>query len=771
VQHPKTFQLCAFLRFKILLMKKLILNTILIGCVLIPAFAIDKEVQENSLHSHALCVLKSSGISSPSYIPPGDYSNQTKLHLYSLDGTTSPVDVPHLSKAVFNLTFDDSVSEQTKTATMFAANLWSEILTTDQTIEVYVTEKADEEDSKTLASAYAYDAVLDFASSYLPLHYNPIVISNRKLGSDISVGLPDIVVNVNASQEFYYGTDGKCPANKHDLVSILLHELGHGLGFFDSISATASFIKDSVASYGVSGGVGYAYDYFLINKEGVSLLDGISGMEDNVELFSKVTSNNVYFNGPLVRSLTNQVGAKIFAPTTWQSGSSISHLDESTYAPGNTDSLMTPIANLGEVIHNPGALTIAMLGDVGWDHVWIDYQRVPDTEDVNALLTFQATVKADATLEGLPTLYYREKGAIDPTFHAKTMTAGLIAGEFSLPFQMAGIPVKYEYYIGVPASSGRIFTYPARGAEDPVTLNVGPDDVPPVLSHTPAAYHYSHRQIFSVQLNASDNIAMGGVNMEVWLDGEPVGTVAAQLQESGSWIASNGMPDMSGKTVIQYRFTGYDASIAQNTTVYPAGGGFFTLPIERIYAPASVYSNNMELGADDFILDGFEVKTLTGFSSSSLGSIHPYLNNGDKIEYYAYLRQPIIVQSGMKITFDEIVLVEPGETGVTFGENEFWDYVVVEVSGDRGRTWKPLLPGWDSNLYPAIAVLYNNGIAANAQDSTTVGVPDMFRSHTLMFDQSENVVVGQEVMLRFHLHSDPYAVGWGWEIDNIVIGQ
>jgi hypothetical protein len=34
------------------------------------------------------------------------------------------------------------------------------------------------------------------------------------------------------------------------------------------------------------------------------------------------------------------------------------------------------------------------------------------------------------------------------------------------------------------------------------------------------------------------------------------------------------------------------------------------------------------------------------------------------------------------MTFDEIVLVEPGESYADFGDTEFWDYVIVEGSND-----------------------------------------------------------------------------------------
>ena len=60
------------------------------------------------------------------------------------------------------------------------------------------------------------------------------------------------------------------------------------------------------------------------------------------------------------------VRSKMYAPATYEPGSSYSHFDESTYPAGDPASLMTPSIGYGEAIHDPGALGLGLLNDIGW---------------------------------------------------------------------------------------------------------------------------------------------------------------------------------------------------------------------------------------------------------------------------------------------------------------------------------------------------------------------------------------------------------------------
>ncbi|MDP0972089.1 hypothetical protein Q6294_34735, partial [Klebsiella pneumoniae] len=57
---------------------------------------------------------------------------------------------------------------------------------------------------------------------------------------------------------------------------------------------------------------------------------------------------------------------RIYAPTTFSEGSSISHFDENTYPAGSDNSLMLPSVRTAEVNHKPGELLLRALQEMGW---------------------------------------------------------------------------------------------------------------------------------------------------------------------------------------------------------------------------------------------------------------------------------------------------------------------------------------------------------------------------------------------------------------------
>lgn len=178
-------------------------------------------------------------------------------------------------------------------------------------------------------------------------------LAGRQLGSS-----PDIVARFSSTRpDWYFGRDGQTPAGEYDFESVVLHELGHGLGFLGAGSVSGGRGSVRLSGFPIS------YDAFTENQGGTRLL---SFPDDSTQLANQLTSNSVWFDSAPVRNAAGGNRARLYAPSSWQQGSSYSHLNEATYGAGNPHSLMTPAIGSAESIHNPGGITLAILDSVGW---------------------------------------------------------------------------------------------------------------------------------------------------------------------------------------------------------------------------------------------------------------------------------------------------------------------------------------------------------------------------------------------------------------------
>jgi hypothetical protein len=230
-----------------------------------------------------------------------------------------------------------------------------------------------------------------------PLSLYPVALAEKIAGKSLNDDLQgDITLSVNSSINWYLGTDGNTPKTKYDLITVAIHEICHGLGFFDSFSTTSA-----LGSWGV-GSFPMIYDTFIESFTGTRLIDTLKILNNSADLKSQLTNNQVYFNGPLLRSYSSSVNypnlrAKLYAPATWDAGSSISHLDEPVSVTLRENSLMTPFIDLGEAIHDPGKFTLSILGDLGWINTRIVHKPSGDTEAHILQLLLSATIKSDTT--------------------------------------------------------------------------------------------------------------------------------------------------------------------------------------------------------------------------------------------------------------------------------------------------------------------------------------------------------------------------------------
>src|SRR5262249_22655467 len=80
----------------------------------------------------------------------------------------------------------------------------------------------------------------NFSASASSNTWYPIPIVNKIALSDFNGTTEEIHAEFNSTRsDWYFGTDGNTPVNQIDFESVVLHELGHGLGFLGTGTVSA----------------------------------------------------------------------------------------------------------------------------------------------------------------------------------------------------------------------------------------------------------------------------------------------------------------------------------------------------------------------------------------------------------------------------------------------------------------------------------------------------------------------------------------------------
>lgn len=285
--------------------------------------------------------------------------------------------VPRASQTQNGLyvTYANTVPAAAKIAIESAVNKWTAAIdTTTGPVEIEVT--WSRLGSGVLGSA-GPETYISHSSLPTSLWY-PAAQANVLGQADFNgAARPEIQVELNSGVNWYMNTTGQPATNQIDLVSVVLHEIGHGLGFLGSARVTG----------GVLGLISPPFIYDRHVTHGGSLLTNISDQD------SALTSNNLYIKS------SASATAELYAPSTWLQGTSYSHFR----ATGSQSSaLMTPSLQFGTAKRTIDALTLGVLEQTGW--TLLD-NNTPNsgggTNDECSISspnpTFASAVSADAT--------------------------------------------------------------------------------------------------------------------------------------------------------------------------------------------------------------------------------------------------------------------------------------------------------------------------------------------------------------------------------------
>jgi hypothetical protein len=374
----------------------------------------------------AACVLLASGTTEPPaeskptrwakrghkdvlYAAPGDLGYAYGPRNEKLAALTSAPNVD----APITVTFNGFTAEA-QAAFQAAVNIWSHTLNSSVPIRI----RANWTSLGAGVLGSAGPTVLCSSNAFVPDTWYATALADKLNGSAYCAALGgethEIEADFNSDfEDWEFGTSGVGVPNQYNFMTVVLHEIGHGLGIFGQFT-----------SNGTSGnlpGNPAIYDRFAVSGANLPLLDFT---RPSAALHAQLTGNDTYWSGSSGTSRNGGTRPKLEThhftndfenyPSSngWVSGSSYSHVDDVLYT-GTANGLMTWRLNSNEAYTDVGPITKGILQDQGWS--------------INEALPGAPTLlsPSGATSEALPDFVWSEvSGATEYNVYVRATNSG-----------------------------------------------------------------------------------------------------------------------------------------------------------------------------------------------------------------------------------------------------------------------------------------------------------------------------------------------------------
>jgi hypothetical protein len=380
-----------------------------------------------------------------------------------------------------------------------AGRVWGLRISSSQTIviEAQMAAKTCTSTSGTLASA---GPKTFFTQSASPNVLLPAALAdaltniNNNNRNDIGLTISSTIGSTSSclgGRSFYLGLD-HVNGTSVDLLNVLLHEIGHGLGFLS--------LTDINGAASVAG----KFTAFEQRVYSEALGKFWPAMTDAERASASIDTGHLVYNGPAVNTnltgYTSSTGLsnpgahmRLYAPATFDDGSSVSHWDTVAFP----NLLMEP-----NITANPQGLTDltgCVLADMGWPSA-----RCPDASTANTPPV--AVAQTVAVAGNTPTSITLRGSDPDSTTLAYSIVAQPNRGTLTAPASLTGTNgVVFTYTASSNTTATDAFSFQvsdgvSTSAPATVTLNIS------AINHAPVA----NAQSVTVQSGRATVITMTG---------------------------------------------------------------------------------------------------------------------------------------------------------------------------------------------------------------------------------------------------------------------
>lgn len=187
-----------------------------------------------------------------------------------------------------------------------------------------------------------------------------VVRTKLQSGVDLNGSNADGSVDINFGQAWQLDPIASVGSHQFDFYSTVFHEFTHALGFASLINQDGSGL--------FSGNHWGAFDQFLTDKDGNPVITAGTFATNSVWTSASVGGTSpgagLFFNGANAVAANGGQLVGLYSPTTWDEGSSASHID--TDNPAYAGMMMLHAVSTGSAARTFSPVEVGIMQDLGY---------------------------------------------------------------------------------------------------------------------------------------------------------------------------------------------------------------------------------------------------------------------------------------------------------------------------------------------------------------------------------------------------------------------